>query len=82
MISFSPGRSWLIGGVVALWIGGIVAIFVYAMSRETIVVTHWANGHMTNATLLPRMPTRGCSSISSSPAPLNRSSVASMSSTA
>lgn len=53
MISFSPGRSWLIGGVVALWIGGIVAIFVYAMSRETIVVTHWANGHMTNSTLLP-----------------------------
>jgi Ca-activated chloride channel homolog len=53
MSSFSPGRSWLIGGVVAFWIVGIVAIFGYAMMRETVVVTHWANGHMTNAALLP-----------------------------
>jgi Ca-activated chloride channel homolog len=53
MFSFTPGRSQLIGGVVALWIIGIVAIFAYAFTRETVVVTHWANGHMTNAALLP-----------------------------
>ena len=53
MFSYYPGRSWLIGGVVALWIVGIVSIFAYAMVRETVVVTHWANGHMTNAALLP-----------------------------
>jgi len=53
MVSHIPGRSWLIGGVVALWLVGIVAIFAYALVRETVVVTHWANGHMTNAALLP-----------------------------
>jgi Ca-activated chloride channel family protein len=53
MTSFTLGRSQLIGGVVAAWCIGIAAIFGYAMSRETVVVTHWANGHMTSATLLP-----------------------------
>ena len=53
MISFNPGRSWLIGGVVAFWIVGVIAIFAYSMTRETVVVTHWANGHMTSAPLLP-----------------------------
>ena len=53
MFSYFPGRSWLIGGVVTVWIVGIVAIFAFAMMRETVVVTHWANGHMTSSALLP-----------------------------
>src|SRR3954451_8411998 len=53
MNRFNPGRSWFIGAVAVLWVIGIIAIFAYAMNRETVVVTHWANGHMTSPTLLP-----------------------------
>jgi Ca-activated chloride channel family protein len=53
MRSFSVGRSGLIGVVVALWIIGVVAIFASSLARDTVVVTHWANGHMTTPSLLP-----------------------------
>src|SRR4051794_9078518 len=53
MTSFTLGRSQPIGGVVAAWCIGILAIFGYALTRETVVVTHWANGHMTSDMLLP-----------------------------
>ena len=54
MIPIGPRRSLLMGGVVALWLVGIAVIFgTYAFKRETVVISHWANGHMAAASLLP-----------------------------
>ena len=54
MIPNGPRRTLLMGGVVALWLVGIAVIFgAYAFKRETVVISHWANGHMAAASLLP-----------------------------
>ena len=53
MSSLNPGRTRLIGIIVALWLVGVVALLVSSTARQTVVVTHWANGHMTTDSLLP-----------------------------
>jgi len=40
-------------GIGVLWLAGLVAIYAAQPSRDTIVVNHWANGHMMDAPLLP-----------------------------
>src|SRR5215212_1440002 len=51
--SLNPGRTRLIGIIVALWLVGVVALLANSAARQTVVVTHWANGHMTTDSLLP-----------------------------
>ena len=53
MSSLNPGRTRLIGIIVALWLVGVVALLANSAARQTVVVTHWANGHMTTDSLLP-----------------------------
>jgi len=46
-------RNRFLAAIGALWLVGAIMVFAVSTRQETIVVTHWANGHMMNEALLP-----------------------------
>lgn len=53
MFQFTTRRSWMLVGVAILWLVAAVIIVAPWARQDVVVVTHWANGHMTSASLLP-----------------------------